>query len=192
MDESLFLYGSCVLDGTVLERHSLKICGSGDVVFNVCVECFTTLQRNRLPRLSLANFLYRGKLPDEFRDLTWVEEMVCAKYWNSAHVTHLYGSSDPSQPKLFHGNTCAHKMNVLSTATVFPCTTSDVNDMLTVVFIGSRKFDVDCLHVMFRVQKSKIWRLLIWLTTHNRLYTDIRLDPSIMNSYPEDDVDKSA
>ena len=69
MDESLFLYGSCVLDGTVLERHSLKICGSGDVVFNVCVECFTDLQQNRLPQLSLANFLYRGKLPDEFRVL---------------------------------------------------------------------------------------------------------------------------
>ena len=114
--------------------------------------------------------------------------MVCAKYQNSAHVTRLYGSSDPSQPKLFHGNTCAHEMNVLSTATVLPRTTSDVNDMLTVVFVGSRKFDVDCLHVMFRVQKSKIWRFLIWLTTHNCLYTDIHLDPSIMNSYPEDGV----
>ena len=85
-----------------------------------------------------------------------------------------------------------HEMNVLSTATVFPRTTSDVNDMLTVVFVGSRKFDVDCLYVMFRVRKSKIWRFLIWLTTHNRLYTDIRLNPSIMNSYPEDGVDKSA
>ena len=31
----------------------------------------------RVPRLSLKNRLYRGRLPDEFADLTWIEEMVC-------------------------------------------------------------------------------------------------------------------
>ena len=69
-------------------------------------------------------------MPEEFRDLTWIEEMVCAKYRNTAHVTRIYGSSDPSQPRVFHGNTCAHEMNVLSTATVLPRTVADMNDII--------------------------------------------------------------
>jgi hypothetical protein len=65
-----------------------------------------------MPRFALANKLYRGRLPAEFRDLTWIEERVCAIYSNTAVVTRLYQSSDPSQPTVFHGNTCAHEMNV--------------------------------------------------------------------------------
>jgi hypothetical protein len=84
-------------------------------------------------------------LPDEFCDLTWVEGMVCAKYRNTAHVTHIYGSSDPSQPKIFHGNTCAQEMNVISTASVLPWTPADINGLLSVVFVGSGKFDLNCL-----------------------------------------------
>ena len=36
-----------------------------------------------------ANKLYRGYLPQEFRDPTWIEEWVCAKYSNTAVVTRL-------------------------------------------------------------------------------------------------------
>ena len=56
------------------------------------------VKSNHVPCLSLANHLYIGKLPSEFHDLTWVEEMVCVKYLNTAHVTCIYGSSDLSQP----------------------------------------------------------------------------------------------
>jgi hypothetical protein len=111
----------------------------------ICNDCHCALMQCRVPRLALANYLYRGKLPDEFCDLTWVEGMVCAKYRNTAHVTHIYGSSDPSQPKIFHGNTCAQEMNVISTASVLPWTPADINGLLSVVFVGSGKFDLNCL-----------------------------------------------
>jgi hypothetical protein len=59
--------------------------------------------------------------------------MVCTKYQNTAHITRIYQSSDPSQPKVFHGNTCAHDMNVVSTASVLPRTPTDINGMLSVI-----------------------------------------------------------
>ena len=117
------------------DTSAMTISETSRVVLKVCVECLSALKRNRIPRLSLANYLYRGKLPSELQDLTWVEEMVCAKYQSTAHVTRIYGSSDPSQPKVFHGNTCAHEMNVLSNATVLPCAVADVNDMLSVTLL---------------------------------------------------------
>ena len=49
------------------------------------------------------------------------------------HVTRLFQSSDPSQPKVFHGNTCAHDMNVMSTASVLLRTSADINEFLSVV-----------------------------------------------------------
>ena len=88
-----------------------------------------------MPRYTLANRLYRGRLPEEFRDLTWIEERVYAKYSNTAVVTRLYQSSDLSQ-------------NVSSTANMLPRTPSDVNGILSVVFIGSSKFKPEYLRNM--------------------------------------------
>ena len=38
---------------------------------------------------------------------------------------------------------------------------------------------------MFTIQKTKVWNFLLWLNTHNRLYTDISLDRMTMDTYPE-------
>ena len=42
---------------------------------------------------------------------------------------------------VYHGNTCAHEMNVVSTVSVVPRTIGDINSILTVVFVGQKKFD---------------------------------------------------
>ncbi|KAF9645468.1 hypothetical protein BDM02DRAFT_3071682, partial [Thelephora ganbajun] len=110
----------------------------------------------------------------------------CARFSNTAVVTRLYQSSDPSQPTVFHGNTCAHKMNVDSTAVVLPRAPADVNDLLSVVFIGSLKFKPEYLGNMYRIRKSKVWNFLQWLKLHNRLYKDVSLDERTMDLYPDD------
>ena len=184
VDVGQFQYGADAINSTVLCKAGVKFSKNKSVVINVCTECHSSLLKNHVPRLSLANYLYRGDLPHEFRDLTWIEEMVCAKYRNTTHITRLYGSTDPSQPKVFHGNTCAHEMNVLSTATVLPRTVADMNDMLTIIFVGPNKFDPNCLKNMFTIRKGKVWSFLLWLTKFNHLYCNIQLDSSIMDSYP--------
>ena len=120
-----------------------------------------------MPKFSLANKLYRGKLPEEFCDITWIEEMVCAIFQNTAHVTRLYQLDDPAQPRVFHGNTCAHKMNVVSTMSILPRTPSDINDLLSVVFISPGMFKVEDLGRVFQVCKKKIEWFLKWLSEHN-------------------------
>jgi hypothetical protein len=185
--EDEFQFTDSRLNGLMLDSNGIQTdATSGETRLYVCHACHTHLPRSSMPRFALANKLYRGCLPEEFRDLTWIEERVCAIYSNTAMVTRLYQSSDPSQPTVFHGNTCAHEMNVSSTATVLPLTPSDVNDLLSVVFIGSRKFKPEFLGNMYRIRKSKVWQFLRWLKIHNRLYTNIILDESAMNLYPED------
>ena len=99
-------YSSDMIDNCILDTLGFKQCDEQHIVLQVCNDCSSALNKKCLPRFSLANHFYRGKLPNKFGDLTWVEEMICAKYQNMVHVTRIYRSSDPSQPKVFHGNTC--------------------------------------------------------------------------------------
>ncbi|TFK16577.1 hypothetical protein FA15DRAFT_550402, partial [Coprinopsis marcescibilis] len=158
---------------------------SADVV-RVCDGCYTALKVSKVPRLSLANNLYRGVLPSEFDDLTWVEEMACAIYRNTAHVTRLYDSFSPNQPTVLHGNTCAHEMNVVSTARTLPRTPADIHGMLTVVFVGPGAFDPSKSGTLFRVRKAKIQCFLLWLKCHNRLYADFQWSEESLQLFPDD------
>ncbi|KIK79168.1 hypothetical protein PAXRUDRAFT_36494 [Paxillus rubicundulus Ve08.2h10] len=138
------------------------------VKLNICANCLSSLSKPaQVPHLALANNLYRGELPFYFCDLTWVEERVCAVYCLTAHVTCLFQSSDLSQPHIFHGNTCTHDVNVVSTASALPRTPADVNGYLSIVFFGPSKFDLKNLGSMFHVWKGKIWCFLVWLKDHN-------------------------
>ena len=74
-----FHYNLDAIDGVVLDLEGFKSHDSDSVVMQICNDCHLALKKC-LPRLSLANHLYRGKLPNKFKDLTWVEEMVCVKY----------------------------------------------------------------------------------------------------------------
>ena len=109
-----------------------------------------------MPKFALANDLYQGQFPSQFVDLTWVEEMVCARYRYTAHITHLFQSSDPALPNVLHGNTCAHEMNVVSMASVLPHTPTDINNTLSVVFIGPGKFHSEFLKNIYHIHKQKV------------------------------------
>ncbi|KAG2749901.1 hypothetical protein P692DRAFT_201712275, partial [Suillus brevipes Sb2] len=173
----------------MLEKVGVVVIAPDSVTLNVCGLCYASLRKpDRIPRLALKNKLFRGDLPVQFQDLTWIEEKICAIYCVTAHVTRLFQSADPAQAKTFHGNTCAHEMNVVSTATVLPRTPADVNGLLSVVFVGPGKFDPNALGTVFRVRRRKIWTFLVWLKHHNRLYSAIPLDSTVSSMYPEDGI----
>jgi hypothetical protein len=70
------------LNGLMLDDQGINCNGSVEV----CGDCLSTLQKSDIPKFALKNELYCGRVPDEFSDLTWIEEMVCCVYWTAAHV----------------------------------------------------------------------------------------------------------
>ncbi|KDQ05681.1 hypothetical protein BOTBODRAFT_122386, partial [Botryobasidium botryosum FD-172 SS1] len=153
----------------------------------LCEECYSSLQKGKIPHFALKNHLYRGLLPEDLQDLTWVEEMVCALHRTTAHVTRLYHySTSEKDPFLFHGNTCAHDMNVISTASVLPRAPSNLLDQLSVVFVGPGPVKKEHLGVIFRVRKAKVWRFLLWLKENNRLYSTLIISQENLDMYEED------
>ena len=76
-----FLFGDDTnLDGIMLDKAGVIECNLSVQRLNICPECYGFLKHSKIPCLALPNNLYRGILPDLFRDLTWVGEMVCAIY----------------------------------------------------------------------------------------------------------------
>lgn len=133
--EDEFRFMDSHLDRLMLDPDGLQV-NEEHTTLHVCHPCYGYLSQSLMPRCTLANKLYRGHLPNEFKDLIWIKEWVCAKFSNTALVTHLYQSYDPSQPTVFHSNTCAHEVNVVLMARVLPCAPADVNGLLSIVFIG--------------------------------------------------------
>ena len=111
------------------------------ILHNLCGDCYRSLIKCKMPCFALADHFYCGDLPHESQDLTWVKEMACAIYCMTAHVTHLYESSDDKDLFVCHGDTCAHEMNVISTATVLPHTVGEIDSVLTKFFVGQKKFN---------------------------------------------------
>jgi len=188
-----FFFGNHAIDSLMLVRSGVDVDpNTSDATIQVCNQCHASLSskpRPKLPKFALKNRLYRGRLPDEFQDLTWIEEKVCAIYRASAYVTRLYHSDDPRNPHVFHGNTCAHWQNVISTATVLPRTPADINDMLSIVFVGPRTtVPASCLKNIFRIRKEKVRRFLQWLALHNHLYSQLTIDESIFDLYDNDNT----
>ncbi|KAG2336267.1 hypothetical protein BDR05DRAFT_896928, partial [Suillus weaverae] len=173
----------------MLDKSGVFVDDSLVTCLSICSVCWVALSKpDSIPRFALVNNLYRGELPNRFHDLTWVEEKICAIYCVTAHVTRLFQSSDPSQPRVFHGDTCAHDMNVVSTVLVLPCTPADVNGLLSIIFVGPGKFDPAKVGLVFCVRKQMIWQFLLWLKHHNRLYSSVALDLDVLSLYPEDGV----
>lgn len=176
------------LNRVMLDGRGVVDSEGGSFVLHLCDECIGTLKKNKIPRLSLANNLYRGRLPDEFNDLTWVEEMMCARYLSTAVIARLDLGHDKYPGRILRGNTCAHEMNTLSTAQVLPRTPDNINGLISVVFLGPILPSERDLEEPFYVRRDKVWRFLQWLKENNELYMDLALDPEVMKLYPSEGI----
>jgi len=87
-----FTFCNDIIDGLMMDKLGVHINTSTGLAehFNLCHDCRSFLSKHKIPRLALANNLNCGTLPNQFADLTWVEEKVCVLYCITAHVTRLF------------------------------------------------------------------------------------------------------
>jgi hypothetical protein len=127
-----FTFKHTALDNLMLCARGVHTSPDAIVKVDVCKECAACVHPEspkvspKLPKYALANKLYLGDLPEEFKDLTWVEEQVCALHRSTVFVYRLYHSDNPQDPYMAKGNSCAHPQNTVSTAKILPRTPADV------------------------------------------------------------------
>ena len=151
----------------------------------------------KLPRFSWKNNKYLGTLPEEFHDMTLAERQICSLSHAVTHITKIYVSKSTSATEddiystKLHGNVCAFPTNNHRLANHLPNTLADLNNILTVVYIGHRKPKKTNFRYVLRVRKQKVSDYLSYLLTHHKSYKELP-DSHVLwerlKELPEDDV----
>jgi len=193
-----FVFGHPAIDNMMLCRQGILHCDDSIWKIVVCHDCSACVDPKsgntlaRLPKYALTNKLFLGDLPERFKDVTWVEEQVCALYQSTVYVYRLYHSDDPQDPYIAKGNSCAHPQNTVSTAKILPHTPADVAGCISVVFTASNKFVPEAaLTTIFRVRKHVIRDLLHWLHLNNPMYKDFQISESHLSIYGGEEDDQA-
>lgn len=119
-------------DGLDMERGHISFCSP----------CFSTMERRRIPQLSLKNGLEFGRVPKVLRDLTWAEQRLIAIYNVHLHMVHFRNHHTPGEkleldPKHhqphFKGTAFCVPQDTVSVLSVLPPPPSTLPDIIQVL-----------------------------------------------------------
>lgn len=168
-------------EGMLLHTSAIKHTQCNQHGF-LCHECGTHLQKNQLPRLSLANGMWIGDIPFELSVLTLGEKVLIAKYFPAAYVVKLFpiGKGTKSTNKGLRGNVSTYCLNTndianMVTDNIFPRPSALLASVIAVTIVGRKDLPERSLPELLHVRRRRIYDALVWLKANNLLYANISI-----------------
>ncbi|KAI9062910.1 hypothetical protein FKP32DRAFT_1628420, partial [Trametes sanguinea] len=179
-------YNRAEYGGAILHPKGLIDVERVDKLY-VCKECSGPLQRGRMPRFALANWLYYGyeSLPgpvkQAFDACTHIERMLVSRA-RSSRISYkfsqlpghyLEGTDHRISQGCVKGNIAVHPQDATHLNNVLPPGIDQIRDSVCVVFVGGSKPTRETIRALkpMVVRKSRVKRLVEFLTRHNPWYT---------------------
>ncbi|KAJ7903007.1 hypothetical protein B0H13DRAFT_1467908, partial [Mycena leptocephala] len=139
---------------------------------------------------SYANGFWIGKVPEELRDLTFLEEQCIARARATKCMYKL--TLGPTGQLAARGNVCILPQDTASLLSAMPVPLFQLQDEICVILVGSPDIEVtqDTLkRSPLLVRRHKIRTALFWLIDNNPLYMDLDKNAIIQNleEYPVHD-----
>ncbi|KAJ3559445.1 hypothetical protein NM688_g341 [Phlebia brevispora] len=181
-----------VLEGVLLDPDGVS---SDRSKVQLCKKCASSLRREKLPTLALANRMYVGPVPQELKDLTDVEELMIAQCRAKCCIVRLKNDGTEGKRKLenmqrgLKGNIIEYPQRPGRLLTVLPPPVRDIISIVCVLFVGSTVPTREWLLEKAKplaVRKDHVRRALLWLKRYNPLYRDIEIDHAVIDSLPDD------
>lgn len=148
----------------------------------VCVTCYNSLSRKRLPLLALANGIWLGEVPDELKELNFVEKLLVARYRHNVCVVRV---SKGGQRKL-HGNAIVFAQPVAKLHNILPPPIGELRQCLVLLFTGpTEPTEADFKRTPLLVRQHVVKRALEWLRDNHSDYKDLQISDENLRSYPE-------
>ncbi|CAF3690086.1 unnamed protein product [Rotaria socialis] len=160
---------------------------------DVCMECWSALTKEKIPKFSATNKLWVGDIPKQLQGLTIPEQKLTALYRHNSCIVKLqspFHSTSTAQSAL-KGNCISFPQDVINITTTLPLELDDLCDSLKIIFVGSRMPQRSQLKHILTVRKKKIYDALQWLNQNNPLYRYITISQSTIDKLPDDDVPES-
>ncbi|KAJ6494442.1 hypothetical protein C8R45DRAFT_760276, partial [Mycena sanguinolenta] len=155
--------------------------------------CNLSVSKNKfqtLPLRSYANGLWTGDVPDELRDLTFLEEQCIARARATKCMYKL--TLGPTGQLAARGNVCILPQDTTSFLNAMPVPLFKLRDEICVILVGSPTTEVtyDMLkRSPLLVRRAKIQNAPFWLMENNPLYADLTRGAVLENleKYPVHD-----
>ncbi|CAF4603569.1 unnamed protein product, partial [Rotaria socialis] len=144
---------------------------------DVCMECWSALTKEKIPKFSATNKLWVGDIPKQLQGLTIPEQKLTALYRHNSCIVKLqspFHSTSTAQSAL-KGNCISFPQDVINITTTLPLELDDLCDSLKIIFVGSRMPQRSQLKHILTVRKKKIYDALQWLNQNNPLYRYITI-----------------
>ena len=159
------------IDGPVIETD----------LDHICNRCHTSLRAKKLPKISLANGMWLGKVPSALSDLTFAEQLLIARVRHNRCMVRVSSGW--------------HKMtaNAISFANptpivydVLPPHRDDLDEVLAFIYTGPCKpTPKDFERTPLLVRRNKVKHALEWLKLNHCDYADLEISERNLDSYPE-------
>jgi hypothetical protein len=116
-----------------------------------------------------------GVVPEELRDLTWIEELLIARAHLVGRIVRLQQRSAASYLAL-KGHTVLLPQDTTRLLDLLPMPLSSLPDVVRVVWTGKAPPDKARLRPYFTVRREKIYIALKWLCDHHEDYRHVTID----------------
>ena len=143
----------------------------------LCSTCHSSIVLAKRPAESLANFRWVGPMPDELKDLTWIEELLIARAHVVGRVVRLQARNQAS-----YFGIKGHPQDTTLLLDVLPMTPASLPDVVRVVWTGKSAPDRDRLRSQFTVHRALC--ALQWLCRHNEDYQQVTIDHRQFAKWP--------
>ena len=149
----------------------------------LCSICHPSIMLSKRPAESLANFRWVGPMPDELKDLTWIEELLIARAHVVGRVVRLQARNQASYFGV-KGHIILLPQDTTLLLDLLPMTPASLPDVVRVVWTGKSAPDRDRLRSQFTVRRDVVYNALQWLCRHNEDYRQVTIDHQQFAKWP--------
>ncbi len=182
---------------TRVERHSLTtpirelpgpvLCSDGvdcegpHRYLTVCNPCLGALRRHCLPRHALANGRWVGACPEMLQDLTYVEQLMIARYRHSFCVAQVSLGQ-----RYLAANVVTFGQPVERAYKTLPPPRAEMEQILAILFVGSAKpSNTDVRRTPFLMRLGHIARSIEWLSYNSETYDGVQVSAATLAEYED-------
>ncbi|KAJ7195344.1 hypothetical protein GGX14DRAFT_306530, partial [Mycena pura] len=129
------------LKDLLLDPDRISFTPEGPPVLSLCSVYHSLLRNDKLPPLSLANKLFLGRVPDELKNLTVIEEAMIARCRSKCWIVQLREENQDlvlaRTQRGIKGHSIIYPQQPSKIADILPPSVEEITSPVCVLFVGS-------------------------------------------------------
>ena len=148
---------------------------------HICNGCRKDIRKAKVPRLALANNLWLGKVPDQLKNLTFVEKILIARVKHTCAFVKVASGMHKMK-----ANIVAFESPIPKIYNILPPPREDMDKVLAILYTGpSKPTQEDFARTPFLVRRNAVITALVTLKLNHADYANIEISQEHIDQYDE-------